>query len=248
MLQREKLQEAAERSYDRTELWVRLLTEGKVEVMAELGVQRGLFAQSLLRECSALRRYYMIDPWRHLDNWNKPSNKATNVHEEFYAETLRNTEQFAAKRVVLRGTTAEVIDRITDGELDFAYIDGDHTLRGITIDLACAWPKIKEGGFIGGDDFCCSIWQHSPSFEPTLVFPYAVHFAEAHSARVYALPFSQFLIEKSGASQFEFVDLVNKYGRQGLRDQWPSLPASRLSLLRRAKSTAGRAMRRLGLR
>ena len=33
---------------------------------------------------------------------------------------------------MLRGTTTEVIDRVPDRSVDFAYIDGDHTLRGIT--------------------------------------------------------------------------------------------------------------------
>jgi len=41
----------------------------------------------------------------------------------------------ASKRIILQGKTTEVIDQINDNELDFAYIDGDHTLKGITIDL-----------------------------------------------------------------------------------------------------------------
>ena len=54
------------------------------------------------------------------------------------------------KVVILRGRTKEVIDQVPDNSLDFAYIDGDHTLRGITIDLMNVLPKIKEGGIIGG--------------------------------------------------------------------------------------------------
>jgi len=216
--------------------------------MAEIGVQKGLFSAAMLRGCSGLRRYYMVDPWRHLENWNKPSNRAAEVHEEFYAEMLRNTEQFATKRVILRGTTTEVMDQIADAELDFAYIDGDHTLKGITIDLARVWPKIRVGGFIGGDDFCASIWQHDLRFEPTLVFPYAVYFAEAQSARIYALPYSQFLIEKKPCSGYELIDLAGCYGMQGLKDQWGSMPTSRPAPYSRAKSIATRMLRQCGLR
>jgi hypothetical protein len=65
----------------------------------------------------------------------------------------------------------EVIDQITDGELDLAYIDGDHKLKGISIDLIRVYPKVRVGGFLCGDDFTRSVWEHKTSFEPTLVFP-----------------------------------------------------------------------------
>lgn len=129
------------------------------------------------------------------------------------------TRAYERQRVILRGRTTEVIDRIPDGSLDFAYVDGDHTLRGISIDLLRMYPKIRDGGWLGGDDFSPSIWQHDRSFEPTLVFPFAVYFAEAVGSRIYGLPYSQFLIEKRHDDAFEFVDLTGYYGRRDLLSQ-----------------------------
>lgn len=40
----------------------------------ELGVRRAPFAEHVLRHCPTIERYYMLDPWRHLDDWNKPGN------------------------------------------------------------------------------------------------------------------------------------------------------------------------------
>ena len=37
---------------------------------------------------------------------------------------------------------------------------------------------------------------HAQQYEPTLVFPFAVYFAEAVGSRIYGPPHSQFLIEK----------------------------------------------------
>ncbi len=105
---------------------------------------------------------------------------------------------------MLRGRTKEVIDEIPDGSLDFAYIDGDHTLRGITIDLIKLMPKVKEGGLIGGDDFTNTPWQHDIRFEPTLVCPFGIYFAEAMDLPIVALPFNQFLIEKTTGGVFSF--------------------------------------------
>lgn len=195
---------------ERMDVWIPFLQQHQVRTVAELGVARGMFAQALLTNCPEITRYYLIDPWRHLDDWNKPTNKDDDAFERFYEEALDRTERWSSARVVLRGRTAEVIHSIPDGSLDFAYVDGDHTLRGITIDLHRIWPKVKPDGFIAGDDFCPAS-QHNDSFESTLVFPYAVYFAEAMDVPITALGHDQFLIQKSEKG-FEFVDQTGLYG------------------------------------
>jgi hypothetical protein len=77
------------------------------------------------------------------------------------------------------------------------------------------------GGWIGGDDFHASIWQHDTRYEPTLIFPFAVYFAQAVGAPIYALPFSQFLLHKpeAGARRFCFDDLTGRYKAQDLLSQ-----------------------------
>ncbi len=188
--------------------------------MAEIGVYRGDFAAPVLQRCPGLTRYYMLDPWRHLSAWNKPANQDDAVFEKFLAEVKSKTAFAAEKTVFLRGKTTEVIDQVADGELDFAYIDADHTLRGISIDLIRVYPKVRVGGFLGGDDFSSSLWEHSTSFEPTLVFPFAVYFAEAVGATLYALPYSQFCLQKTEGQRFEFVDLTGHYADLELRSQF----------------------------
>jgi hypothetical protein len=188
--------------------------------MAEIGVYRGDFATAVLRRCECLNAYYMIDPWRHLNDWDKPANRDDAALDEFLRETKAKTDFAAAKRVILRGKTTEVIEQISDGELDFAYIDADHTLKGIAIDLIRVYPKVRAGGFLGGDDFTRSVWEHNTTFEPTLVFPFAVYFAEAVGATIYALPYSQFCLQKGDGTQFAFVDLTGEYDDAGLRNQF----------------------------
>jgi hypothetical protein len=203
----------------RTDLWSQFVVAQACETVAEIGVYRGQFAAQLLSECPSIARYYLIDPWRHLAAWNKPANRSDAVFERFLAETLERTSAFADKCVILRGKTTEVVDEIPDSSLDFAYVDGDHTLRGISIDLISIYPKIKVGGFLAGDDFCRSIWQHPKQFEPTLVFPFAVYFAEAVGAKIYALPYGQMLLEKPSSPDFAFIDVTGSYGDLSLRAQ-----------------------------
>jgi len=209
----------AQRSSTRLQLWEELLGAVSATAVAEVGVFRGRFAEHILTSCPSVERYYLLDPWRHLDDWDKPANKDDDIFEQYYQEVLARTEPYADKRVVLRGTTAEVADEIEDGSLDFVYIDGDHTLRGITVDLLKLYPKVRDGGWIAGDDFCRSIFQHSAEYEPTLVFPYAVYFAEAVGVPIHALPHNQFLLRKDPALGYSFVDLTGRYAATTLKAQ-----------------------------
>jgi hypothetical protein len=183
-------------SNSREDRWARLVQDRGFHAIAEIGVWKGAFARALLDSCPDISTYWMIDPWRRLPRWNKPFNVSDEEFEAVYREALAATESHAAVRRVLRGTTAEVIDQIPDGSLDFAYIDGDHTLRGITLDLLLVWPKIRAGGAIGGDDCCPTAWQHGLAYEPTMVSPWVAYFAEAMRASITILPDNQFLIEK----------------------------------------------------
>jgi hypothetical protein len=195
----------------RFELWVQIIQNLEAEVVAEIGVWKGAFAKHMLKRCETIRRYYMIDPWANLPDWNKPFNVSPTAFDDVFIEAMRETEFAAEKRTVLRGVSREVIDRIPDGSLDAGYIDGDHTLRGITIDLIKVLPKIKEGGLLGGDDFKTEPWQGDPRYEPTLVCPFSVYFAEAMNLPMMALPFNQFVIQKRNDSAFSFIDLTGKY-------------------------------------
>lgn len=222
-----KFKELVIDAVSRIQLWGRVLSAANAKTMAEVGVWKGDFAKLVLEQCKFIERYYMIDPWAKLPDWNKPFNVDTEIFEDVYAEAMNKTAFASSKIVVLRGRTKEVIDEIPDESLDFAYIDGDHTLRGITIDLIKLLPKIKKDGFIGGDDFTPNPWQHDLRFEPTLVCPFSIYFAEAMDLPIVALPFNQFLIQKRTDIPFAFVDYTGKYSDISLNKLPPQLGTNR---------------------
>ena len=215
------LEKILAKSADRFLFWIGFVNYFQCRQVAEIGVHEGVFSEKLLLECESIRKYYMIDPWRKLDDWNKPLNVSNRHFEEAYNKMLHKTSFAKDKINVLRGKTSEVINEIDDGFLDFAYIDGDHTLKGIAIDLIAVFPKVKAGAFIGGDDFSENIWQHPSPYEPTLVFPYAIYFAEAVDCPIYALPNNQFLVCKKKG--FNFYNISGKHYKMGLLHQFEKL-------------------------
>ena len=218
-LSQQTIVQIAATATDRIGLWAALASASGANKVAEIGVYRGDFAAAMLDRCPQIDKYTMVDPWRSLPQWNKPANESDVKFEAYFDETMQKTAAYKDRRVVLRGRTQDVVGRIPQASLDLAYIDGDHTLRGITIDLQLILDRVRDGGWIGGDDFSPSIWQHPEQFEPTLVFPYAVYFAEAIGAPIYALPFNQFVIHARSESSFEFVDLTGNYPDLSLLSQ-----------------------------
>jgi hypothetical protein len=204
-------------SASRQETLDRLLDHLKPSEMVEVGVWKGEFSAFALKK-PYVRRFYMLDPWRQLPEWNKPYNKGNVEFDAVFAEAEAATRFAADRRVILRGTTTEKIGEIPDESLDLAYIDGDHTLRGVSIDLIATWGKIKPGGYLLGDDFVTSIWQHSADFEPSFVFPFACYFAEAVGCQIAALGHGQFIIPKT-PSGYQFHDFTGRYGQTSLLQQ-----------------------------
>jgi hypothetical protein len=213
----EKLKEISSESKNRFELCASILNAVEAKEFDEIGVWKGEFAAWILHNCPSILRYFMIDPWISLSNWNKPANVSDEDFQEIFQEAMANTNFASEKRRVVMARSIFAASHFEDESLDAVYIDGDHTLRGITLDLMSFYDKVSDTGIILGDDFTPSIWQHDRRYEPSLVFPFAVHFAEAKRDRIYGLPFNQFMIEKSDA--FEFVDLTGKYDNIELRDQ-----------------------------
>src|SRR5277367_4260704 len=107
-----ELRSVAAASKSRVELWGRILGVMKPKSVVEVGVWKGDFAKELLQRCEFIEKYYMIDPWANLPDWNKPLNVKREAFDEVYAEAMEKTAFASKKRIVLRGRTKEVIDKI----------------------------------------------------------------------------------------------------------------------------------------
>jgi hypothetical protein len=133
-------------------------------VGAEVGTWKGDFAAQLLRRTRP-RKLYLIDPWEYRqdpgyaeamfgDRTPGGQQKMDAIHDDV---SRRFARQIEAGQVVVRRARSTVA---ADGleQLDWAYIDGDHTYGAVLEDLAAYYPLLRAGGVLAGDDYGMIGW------------------------------------------------------------------------------------------
>jgi hypothetical protein len=112
------------------------------KIAAEIGLDRGYNATHLL-ENTELEKLYCFDRF---------STKGSARNREDTVKRMEDT--FGDRFVLVEGNSSVMAKDFEDNFFDFIYIDGDHRYRGVKRDLAAFWPKVREGGFFGGHDYC----------------------------------------------------------------------------------------------
>ena len=86
------IESAASTAANRFDLWSSIANQLGVTACAEIGVFKGEYAEHVLKNCAAVERYFMVDPWKHLEDWNKPANRPDDEFCEIKEEALSRTE------------------------------------------------------------------------------------------------------------------------------------------------------------
>lgn len=106
-------------------------------VGCEIGVNSGHNAVEVLKNLD-IKRLYLIDNYK-----NSPEQKE---------KMLDNLSPYIDKvRFIFKDSVRGV--RQVKENLDFVYIDGDHTLSVVRSDINVYYPKVKSGGVMGGHDY-----------------------------------------------------------------------------------------------
>jgi hypothetical protein len=124
------------------------------------GAEIGVFAADLSSRLLAQRpdlTLKMVDPWAVYDN-NPDSDdfhsSLSQFQQDCYAEMARVMSSFAGHRAeIIRLKSLEAAQLVPDGSLDFVFIDADHSYESCKADIIAWYPKVRDGGFIGGHDY-----------------------------------------------------------------------------------------------
>ena len=132
-------------------LFGRVIQERKLKVGAEIGVAFGGHSESILK-VSTVTKLYCVDPYQHNADYIDPMNLPQEEFDELYKYTTTRLAQFGDRYQHIRKPSQQAVDEIPV-QLDFVFIDADHSYSGVWKDL-CAWySKVRDGGIIGGHDY-----------------------------------------------------------------------------------------------
>lgn len=130
---------------------------------AEIGVFKGTFSKKILQIVKP-RKLYLIDPWRNSDDpslknsWYANSSK--NDMQKIHMQVIKNFKNKidSGEIEVQRGFSSQVLSGHADDSFDFIYIDGDHRFESVLEDLRLSAAKVRQGGYIGLDDYALGSW------------------------------------------------------------------------------------------
>ena len=124
----------------------------------ELGVQRGIFTETVLRGWQQCSVYVQVDIWAPLENYLDGANVQQTRQDAFRAEAgakLQSMVQsgFAKRGLQCRNLTTACAHNYPDDYFDFVYVDARHDRLGVLADLGAWWPKLRGGGIMAGHDY-----------------------------------------------------------------------------------------------
>jgi hypothetical protein len=127
--------------------WRRLYTA------AEIGVEKGIFAKKFLSRWRG-HTYYAVD-----DYASYPEMPYGRFCDRQAA--LANLQDFShiVKFIPMQSSafasdfSQTEIGKWQNHELNFVYLDGDHTYSGVAADMDAWWPVVSADGLLAGHDF-----------------------------------------------------------------------------------------------
>lgn len=117
--------------------------------MVEIGCYAG---ESTEVWCDNFSYVTCIDPWldgKGYDENDIASQRMSDEIEKQFDNRLSRFDNYSK----MKDFSYNVADNFEDESLDFVYIDGEHTYKGVKKDIELFMPKVKNGGFIGGHDY-----------------------------------------------------------------------------------------------
>lgn len=145
----------------------RRFKKDNILIFAEVGSWKGRsaiwFIENFLNHRNS--KIYCIDTWD-INDWNDFNQEKTllksnsvraaeldveNIYNQFIYNL--NYKGLLNKCEIIKKRSVDALNTFQNDFFDFVYVDGDHSEKGCYDDLNAAWPKVKTGGLLFGDDW-----------------------------------------------------------------------------------------------
>jgi len=130
----------------------KLIHQFDLKVGCEIGVAFGTHSEAILQN-TKIKKLYSIDPYKHFDNYNDPMNLSQQHFDALYYKVSKRLEVFDDRSALMRSTSIDASKTFNSNELDFVFIDSQHSYEAVSEDLEAWYEKIRSGGILSGDDY-----------------------------------------------------------------------------------------------
>ncbi len=113
----------------------------------EIGVLEGKHSESILKELR-IKKLFLIDVYADYDE----KEKFNISYDDSYERAKKRLEKFAGKIQFIKKLSSQAVKDVPNN-LDFVYIDGNHTYKYVKEDIKNYYPKLKKSGILAGHDF-----------------------------------------------------------------------------------------------
>tara|TARA_B110001450_G_scaffold218236_1_gene212571 strand:+ start:325 stop:966 length:642 start_codon:yes stop_codon:yes gene_type:complete len=137
----------------------KVVKENNFKNVAEVGIGYGFHAKYIL-DGTNVDKLYLIDPMK----WYPNDSFATDVmkyggFEKLVKNIKLNLKPYEDRYTWFRKSSTEVTTtEIPDNSLDAVFIDADHSYSAVKADLHFWWKKVKNGGWVLGDDYSQTVF------------------------------------------------------------------------------------------
>lgn len=124
----------------------------------EVGAWKGKSASYMAVELANRNlnvQFDVIDTWEGSDVHRQggPYEDPDVVNGKLYDVFLENMKSVEQYYTPIKMTSVDAAKLYEDNSLDFVLIDADHAYEPVKADIQAWLPKIKPGGYLGGDDY-----------------------------------------------------------------------------------------------
>jgi len=123
---------------DRSEFGLYLTAAGYTGIGVEVGVFKGEFAHQILSTWGG----YLIG----IDRYNN------NEEWHIMAEAMNRNAEYLNRYRIIVCDSVDGPPRVQDN-LDFVFIDADHSATAVAADIQAWYPKVRSGGLLCGHDY-----------------------------------------------------------------------------------------------
>lgn len=149
------------------------LPDDRPSAWVEIGALQGRSTAFLGVEAARLGKPVSLHV---VDSWQFPTpEKGAELYQAFQRQIQPVVAALGEDRVnVYRLPSMEAVKLFEDESVDVVWVDGDHHYEACRADILAWWPKLKVGGYMGGDD-----WNMEP-VQRAVVEQFAPHYLLGH--------------------------------------------------------------------